>query len=52
MALDKNNIIYRRLDEHNDIKCFDCGDEGLNDFIKNDAPLYYKSRLSTSYIPS
>ena len=50
MALDKNNIIYRRLDEHEDIKCFDCGDEDLNDFIKNDAPLYYKSRLSTSYI--
>ena len=46
----KEQIIYRRLDEHEDIKCFDCGDEDLNDFIKNDAPLYYKSRLSTSYI--
>lgn len=50
MALDKNNIIYRRLDEQDDIKDFDCGDADLNDFIINDAPLYYKSRLSTSYV--
>lgn len=50
MALDKNNIIYRKLDESNIIKLFDCGDEDLNDFIKNDAPLYYKTRLSTSYV--
>lgn len=50
MALDKNNIIYKRLDEHDYIKSFNCGDEDLNDFIKNDALLYYKSRLSTSYI--
>lgn len=50
MGLDKNNIIYRRLDEQDTVKYFDCGDEDLNDFIKNDAPLYYKARLSTSYI--
>lgn len=50
MELDKNNIIYRRLDEQDSIKSFDCGDEDLNDFIKNDAPLYYKARLSTSYV--
>ena len=50
MALDKNNIVYRRLDEHDDIKDFDCGDADLNDFIINDAPLYFKSRLSTSYV--
>lgn len=50
MKLDKNNIIYRRLDGQDTINSFDCGDEDLNDFIQNDAPLYYKARLSTSYV--
>ena len=50
MALDKNNIIYRKLDEHDAVEFFDCGDEDLNDFILNDASLYYKARLSTSYV--
>lgn len=49
MALDKNNITYRRLEE-DVIQSFDCGDEDLNDFIINDAPLYYRARLSTSYV--
>lgn len=50
MAFDKKNISYRRLDEQDIIKSFDCGDEDLNDFIINDAPLYYKARISTSYV--
>ena len=29
---------------------FDCGDEDLNDFIINDAPLYRKTLLATTYV--
>ncbi len=50
MALELGNIRYRRLDLEDTIKSFDCGDEDLNDFILNDASLYYKARLATSYV--
>lgn len=50
MKFDKTDIVYRKLDEQDAIKLFDCGDDDLNDFIINDAPLYYKSRISTSYV--
>lgn len=50
MEFDKTDIIYRKLDEQDAVKLFDCGDDDLNDLIINDAPLYYKSRISTSYI--
>lgn len=29
---------------------FDCGDEDLNDFIINDAPLYRKALLAMTYV--
>jgi len=29
---------------------FDCGDEDLNDFNINDAPLYRKAMLAVTYI--
>lgn len=29
---------------------FDCGDEDLNDFITNDAPLYRMNLLATTYV--
>ena len=32
------------------VKSFDCGDEDLNNFILKDAPLFYKVRLSTTYV--
>lgn len=42
--------MLRRLGEEDVISKFDCGDEDLNDFIFNDALLYYKVRLATSYV--
>ncbi len=50
MILDLSSIRYRRLDLDDKVQSFDCGDEDLNDFILNDALLYYKARLSTSYV--
>lgn len=40
----------RKLNRGQQVSTFDCGDEDLNDFIINDAPLYSKSLLSTTYI--
>lgn len=50
MSLIKENIRLRRLCETDVVANFDCGDEDLNDFIANDACLYYKVRLATSYV--
>ncbi len=48
--MNKEDIVLRRLGEEDVISKFDCGDEDLNDFIFNDALLYYKVRLATSYV--
>ena len=48
--MNKEDIVLRRLGEDDVISKFDCGDEDLNDFIFNDALLYYKVRLATSYV--
>ena len=48
--MDKDLIRLRRLDEHDVVTHFDCGDEDLNDFILTDAPLYFRVRLATSYV--
>lgn len=48
--MNKDNIQLRRLGENDIITSFDCGDEDLNDFIKTDAPLYFRVRLATSYV--
>ncbi len=48
--MNKEDILLRRLGEEDHIAKFDCGDEDLNDFIFNDALLYYKVRLATSYV--
>ena len=50
MPMNKEDIVLRRLGEEDVISKFDCGDEDLNDFIFNDALLYYKVRLATSYV--
>lgn len=50
MTFDQNRIRYRRLGVDSSVKSFDCGDEDLNNFILNDAPLFYKVRLSTTYV--
>jgi GNAT superfamily N-acetyltransferase len=40
----------RKLDMHEQVLSFDCGDEDLNDFILNDSPLYRKELLAVSYV--
>lgn len=41
--------IYK-LGLNDSVKQFDCGDEDINDFIINDAPLYRKTLLATTYV--
>lgn len=50
MSLNQSNLKYRRLGLEKYVKSFDCGDEDLNNFILKDAPLFYKVRLSTTYV--
>lgn len=49
-----NNLVtdyrIRKLDFNDKINDFDCGDEDLNDFIVNDAPLYSKELLAITYL--
>ncbi|OKY85902.1 MAG: hypothetical protein BHV69_04295 [Bacteroidales bacterium 52_46] len=40
----------RKLGLNENVKQFDCGDEDINDFIVNDAPLYRKTLLAMTYI--
>ncbi len=40
----------RKLGLNDHVDQFDCGDEDLNDFIINDAPLYRKTLLAITYI--
>ena len=40
----------KRIKVGETVKSFDCGDEDLNNFILKDAPLFYKVRLSTTYV--
>lgn len=40
----------RRLDEHERIESFDCGDADLNDFIMNESFIYRNELLAVSYV--
>ncbi len=40
----------RKLDLNEQVSEFNCGDDDLNEFIINDAPLYRKTLLSITYI--
>lgn len=40
----------RKLRPEDKVSHFDCGDEDLNDFIINDAPLYRKNLLAMTYV--
>jgi len=40
----------RKLGLNDRVVQFDCGDEDLNDFIVNDAPLYRKTLLAMTYV--
>jgi GNAT superfamily N-acetyltransferase len=46
--LDKIAIV--RLEEETQISSFDCGDDDLNDFLKNDANNYLTSMLAVTYL--
>ncbi len=48
--MNKDNLQIRRLNANDVVTDFDCGDEDLNDFIRTDAPLYFRVRLATSYV--
>lgn len=45
-----NNYDIRRLDAGEAVTHFCCGDEDLDDFIINDAPLYRDALLAVTYI--
>ena len=47
---DFSQLTIRRLEEGDNIESFNCGDTDLNDFILNEAPLYYNTLLAVSYI--
>lgn len=44
------NYEIRKLGLNDRVRQFDCGDEDLNDFIINDAPLYRKTLLAITYV--
>ena len=44
------NWQIRRLGPGDRVATFDCGDGDLNEFLINDAPLYYNVRLATTYV--
>ena len=52
MTTDEIARIYQihRLSKNEKISAFDCGDEGLNDFILNESILYRQARLAVSYV--
>lgn len=45
----KKAYSVHRMDEQDKVAAFDCGDEDLNGFILNDAPLYRKEKLAVTY---
>jgi GNAT superfamily N-acetyltransferase len=42
--------IFEKLDDFKIVNDFDCGDDDLNDFIKNDAEAHKKELLAETYI--
>lgn len=46
--LDFSKVRTERLSKIYDVSKFDCGDEDLNDFIKNDAFVYQEKKLATT----
>ncbi|MCM1531104.1 MAG: GNAT family N-acetyltransferase [Bacteroides sp.] len=40
----------QKLENGKMVSAFDCGDDDLNDFLINDAPLYHNALLATTYI--
>ncbi|MDP3733814.1 MAG: GNAT family N-acetyltransferase [Nanoarchaeota archaeon] len=46
--LDFSKVKAERLSKIYDVSRFDCGDDDLNDFIKNDAFVYQEKKLATT----
>ena len=42
----KQNYYFETLNENHDLSDFDCGDEDLNEFLKNDALIQQKEKLN------
>lgn len=50
MALDFSLVKAERLAKYHNLANFDCEDEDINDFIKNDALLYQEKKIATTTI--
>lgn len=48
MALDFSLVKTERLAKYHNLSNFNCGDEDINDFIKNDALIYQEKKLATT----
>ena len=46
----EESLRIRKLQPSEYVESFDCGDEDLNNFILNDAPLYRKALLAVTYV--
>ena len=46
----KKAYIVHKMSKQETVAAFDCGDEDLNGFILNDAPLYRKEKLAVTYV--
>jgi len=44
------DLYFTRLNEEKETAQFDCGDDDLNDFIRNDAWVYQRELLSVTYL--
>jgi GNAT superfamily N-acetyltransferase len=49
-TIELNNVQIRKLNTHEQVPSFDCGDDDFNDFILNDSILYRKELLAVSYV--
>jgi len=49
-VLDFSRVKAERLSKIYDVSKFDCGDEDLNDFIKNDAFIYQEKKIATTIL--
>lgn len=48
MIINKDKILIKKLSEIYDLSIFDCGDDDINSFLKNDALNYQKENLATT----
>ncbi len=48
--MDFADLTIRRLSTYDDLECFTCGDEDLDEFIRTDACNYSDERLAISYV--